>query len=219
MLSGHLLSEATRNQLMTFSFPEWCRLLLSAAKSDMNAMRVPPEMLPDDFQRDFLRDLSRALSSITKALPGPDQDIAGAITEMLLAFPAQPMGVDVATSRSRSYLAVLSDLPAWAVAVGVGDYLRGEGGAGNENYAFSASPPQVRQLAVNRIQWARDMAGKIAALAECVPAYPARPAPRLERVETPEEIETRMKRAAFFREAAEKRRPPKAELEGQRDRC
>lgn len=214
MLSGHLLSEMTRNQLTTCLFPEWCWLLLNAAKADRNVTRVPPDMLPDDYQREELRRLSRGLSSTMKALSGPVQDIAGAVTEMWLSFPAQTMSLEAATSRSQTYLAVLSDLPAWAVAAGVGDYLRGEEGTGDENYAFAASPPQVRRLAANRIRWAREMADRLAGLAECVPAYPARPAPRLERVETPEEAETRMKRAAFFREAAERGRARKADTGG-----
>ena len=46
--------------------------------------------------------------------------------------------------RAEGYLQALGDLPAWAVEMAAGDWMRGVGYPG-ANFSFAPSPPQLRQ--------------------------------------------------------------------------
>ncbi len=48
----------------------------------------------------------------------------------------------------KGYRVALGDLPVWAIRRGCENWLRGECGAGTENYAFAPSPPQLHRLVV-----------------------------------------------------------------------
>lgn len=75
-----------------------------------------------------------------------DVDLAMAkVTELLLSFASQTMNEAGAKARARGYITALEDLPAWAIAEACRQWLRGE--AGDQNYNFAPTPPVLRKLA------------------------------------------------------------------------
>lgn len=90
------------------------------------------------------------------------------LTGFLGAFPATDTGEAGSRMRGAAFATALDDMPAWAVAAACRDWLRGEHGAGGENYAFAPSPPQLRRLAARHIAIAKGRAATLEALASAV---------------------------------------------------
>lgn len=82
------------------------------------------------------------------AKPGPTERIGSLVMGMLANFPRQNGTEDTGSAKGEGYALALDDLPSWAVRRACGFWLRGEHGAGRENYAFAPSPPELRRLAL-----------------------------------------------------------------------
>lgn len=72
--------------------------------------------------------------------------IATCVTELIAAFNGQAMSPQMAGIRARGFLTALDDLPPWSVEEACRRWLRGE--AGDQNYSFAPSPPQLRGIAI-----------------------------------------------------------------------
>lgn len=95
------------------------------------------------------------------------QATIAAVAQVLVAFPVTDAGV-AGAARAEAFAMALDDLPAWAVAAACRQWLRGEGGAGGENYAFAPSPPQLRRLAERQARCALGRAITLERLADAI---------------------------------------------------
>jgi hypothetical protein len=68
------------------------------------------------------------------------------LANVLTAFGTAASSEKVQKMRAQAYLLALEDLPAWAIEEACHRWLRGE--AGDFNYSFAPSPPQLRTVAI-----------------------------------------------------------------------
>jgi hypothetical protein len=111
--------------------------------------KVGPPTIPRPLSATERQTISATIGSLERSLSelGPTEAVAAQVMKFLLAFPGRELSDMAHEARCEMYVDALEDLPAWAVKEGCRRWLRREDGAGDENYSFAPSAPQLRRLA------------------------------------------------------------------------
>jgi hypothetical protein len=131
--------------LTALSWPASLASLLSSVDLTTFPARLPAGTTLTDTDRSSLCRHADDLDATLR--PGPPEAVLAAVAELLLCFPSQNAGAQVAEIRARAYLRALDDVPAWCVREAADRWLRGE--AGDRNYAFAPSTAELRKVALD----------------------------------------------------------------------
>lgn len=148
------------NSLSTLRLPGWLEHSVSNLEAGSREVIRPDGVkarMPWPTIRQSLAPNDQARAAIKKRLTelqnwqqrqNIDESMAQ-VAKLLISFPVQSAasGERAAEIRASAYIDALEDLPTWAIAGACREWLRGE--AGQHNYNFAPAPPVLRTLAVN----------------------------------------------------------------------
>lgn len=155
------------------------RRSVSALSDDYVRPKLPAALALNEVQRELVERHALAVERLRQ--PGPADATGKALLILLMSFSGQRGDEDTQRLRGEGYRIALEDSPAWAVERAARMWLRRENGAGDENYAFAPSPPQLRRLAALAMV---PMLAEQGRLQRLLRAEPERePAPEAERAE------------------------------------
>jgi hypothetical protein len=133
------------------SWPSWVSVRLASLREEGEKQSsLPPRLSLQPHERRALEAHCGYLSGLAAQTPTLNVDAEAeshvAVTNMMLALPAERATADSVAAQAEAYKAALDDVPSWAVVAAMRLWYRGEAGEGHD-YNWRPKPAALRKVA------------------------------------------------------------------------
>lgn len=99
--------------------------------------------------------------------PEPQKSRLAVVANMLMAYPMTGSSEEAGRARAQAYLVAIDDVPPWVIAEAVKRWHRGQCGP-DHNYRFAPAPAELREVAMDILQPAKQMISHLRAVLDAL---------------------------------------------------